>query len=144
MDSNFLLKKGIHPIRSKKGYVIDYALTIGDRASLIPCKNERTYGILMTIDDDDVQTLYAEASVVDYLPEEVMVHTFTNETIKAICYNLPLKSITAGTNTLYARSLFQLVKALEFPSDYSEKIKRIAETTTEFNNEKDTNSSHIT
>lgn len=130
MDINFLLKKGIHPIQSKKGYVIDYALTIGDRASLIPCKSERSYGILMTIDDNAVQNLYAETSVVDYIPEEVTVHTFTNETIKAICYNLPLKLIT-GTNPSYARELYRLSTTLDFPKDYSEKIRRIAETETD-------------
>ncbi|MEZ5002224.1 MAG: gamma-glutamylcyclotransferase family protein [Chitinophagales bacterium] len=130
MDINLLLKKGTHPIQCKKGYVNDYALTIGDRASLTPCKNERTYGILMTIDDNDVQTLYVEASVADYLPEEVLVHTFPNETIKAICYNLPPKLIT-GTNPSYARELYRLSTTLDFPKDYSEKIRRIAEKETD-------------
>ncbi len=128
MDSAVLQKNGIKPSNPRKGHLDDYALKIGNRASLFPYKNERSYGIVMTIDKDALYKLYAEASVADYIPEEVNIITETNEIITALCYNLPLESLT-GTNTSYAISLHKLAKQLDFPEDYLEKIKNMTKTT---------------
>ncbi|MEM7086744.1 MAG: gamma-glutamylcyclotransferase family protein [Bacteroidota bacterium] len=124
MDRSILLKNGIEPSNLRRGYLNDYALKIGDRASLIPSKNEKSYGIVMNIDKDTIHGLYAEASVADYIPEEVNIITDTNESITATCYNLPAKSLT-GTNKLYAKSLYKLAKKEGFPKDYLEKIKKM-------------------
>ena len=128
MDVTILLKNGIKPSNLRRGYLNDYALKIGNRASLIPGKNEKSYGIVMTIDNDAIHNLYAEASVADYIPEEVSIITSTNDSIAATCYNLPSKSIT-GTNVLYAASLYKLAKQEGFPDDYLEKIKKMTKTT---------------
>ena len=128
MDVTILLKNGIKPSNPRRGYLNDYALKIGNRASLIPCKNEKSYGIVMTIDKDAINNLYAEASVADYIPEEVNIITNTNDSITATCYNLPSESLT-GTNVLYAISLYKLAKREGFPDDYLDKIKKMAKTT---------------
>ena len=127
MDRTILLKNGINPSNPRKGYLNDYALKIGNRASLIPCKNEKSYGIVMTVDKDAIDTLYAEASVADYIPEEVTIITNTGNYIPAICYNLPSELLT-GTNEFYAISLYKLAKKEGFPDDYLEKIKKMAPT----------------
>jgi len=44
MDVTILLKNGIKPSNPRRGYLNDYALKIGNRASLNPCKNEKSYG----------------------------------------------------------------------------------------------------
>ena len=126
MDTGFLKNNGINPSNLRKGYLDDYALKIGNRASLIPCENERSYGIVMTVDDAAIHSLYAEASVADYVPEEVIIVTNANEFIEAICYNLPADTLT-GTNEMYALSLYELARKEGFPEDYLEKIKRMAE-----------------
>lgn len=128
MDSNVLRKNGVKPSNLRKGYLDDYALKIGNRASLVPAKNERSYGIVMTIEKDALRKLYAQPSVADYIPEGVSIVTETNNTIPALCYNLPMESLT-GTNTSYATSLHALAKQLGFPKDYLEKIKKMAKTT---------------
>ncbi|MEP1033581.1 gamma-glutamylcyclotransferase [Ekhidna sp.] len=125
MDEVILVKNGIKATNPRKGYLNGYALKIGNRASLIPSKNEKAYGIVMTIDADKIQDLYAEASVSDYIPEEVTIILKGNETIKAMCYNLPPTSLT-GTNTAYAQSLYALAKQLDFPEDYLTEIKQAA------------------
>ena len=127
MDVNVLLQHGINPTNPRRGHLKNYALKIGNRASLIPCKDEMSYGIVMTIDDEALHSLYAEASVADYIPEEVKVMLTSNESVTAICYNLPVESLT-GTNASYARSLYALAKQEGFPSDYLEKIKMMAVT----------------
>lgn len=126
MDTSILIKNGLKPTNPRKGYLEDYELKIGTRASLLPCKGAKSYGILMTVDDDEVQKLYAEPSVADYIPEEVTIITFTNERVVAICYNLPIKSLT-GTNVTYAESLYQLAKKERFPDDYLNHIRKMAE-----------------
>lgn len=128
MDRAILLKNGIKPSNPRKGYLNDYALKIGNRASLIPCKNERSYGIVMTIDDEAIHNLYAEPSVADYIPEEVNIITGTNDSVTATCYNLPSESL-AGTNESYVMSLHKLAKQEGFPDDYLEKIKKMTKAT---------------
>ena len=125
MDDTILLKNGIKPSNPRRGCLNDYALKIGNRASLIPCKNEKSYGIVMTIDNEAIDNLYAEASVADYIPEEVNVVINKNHSITATCFNLPLESLT-GTNESYAISLYKLAKQKGFPNDYLEKILKIS------------------
>ena len=118
------MKNGIEPINPRKGFLNDYALKIGNRASLVPSKNEKSYGVVMTCDTEVIQKLYAEESVSDYIPEEVDVVIANGTSVKAICYNLPLESLT-GTNVSYALSLHALAKQIGFPENYLVKIKKM-------------------
>jgi Gamma-glutamyl cyclotransferase, AIG2-like len=123
MDKNILVKNGISATNPRKGYLNNYTLKIGNRASLIPSENDKAYGIIMTVNDDEVVRLYAEKSVADYIPENVTVVTETNEHLIATCYNLPPELLT-GTNVLYAKSLYELAKKLSFPEEYLNKIRK--------------------
>lgn len=125
MDTNILEKNGIQPSNERRGYLNDYTLKIGNRASLIPCKHERAYGLVMTVDKAAILELYAEASVADYIAEEVNIVVDGDETLKAICYNLPVEAMT-GTNASYAQSLYALAKKLDFPESYLRKIEEMA------------------
>ncbi|MEP1096047.1 MAG: gamma-glutamylcyclotransferase [Cyclobacteriaceae bacterium] len=122
MDVDILLKNGIKPSNPRKGILDDYALKIGNRASLVPCQNEKSYGIVMTVDTNAIHNLYAETSVADYVPEEVNIIINTNDAITATCYNLPSELLTE-TNGSYAIALHKLAKKEGFPDDYLEKIK---------------------
>lgn len=121
MDEDILMKNGINASNPRKGYLNDYTLKIGNRASLIPCENEKAYGIVMEVNDEEIIKLYAERSVADYIQEKVAVVTETNEHLTATCYNLPLELLT-GTNDAYAKSLYELAKRLNFPKEYLDKI----------------------
>lgn len=123
MDVDILASNGVFPTRQDIGYLQDYTLKIGNRASLIPSKDTRAYGVLMTVDSDKMHDLYAEPSVADYIPEEITVVLNTGETLAGICYNLPAELLT-GTNTSYAKSLYKLAKKIGLPIDYQQTIKR--------------------
>ena len=71
--------------RTRKGYLNDYTLKIGNRASLIPHKNEKSFRIVVTVNNGAIHNLYAETSVVDYIPEEVDIIVNKHDSIKAIC-----------------------------------------------------------
>ncbi|MDN5204533.1 hypothetical protein QQ008_24285 [Fulvivirgaceae bacterium BMA10] len=123
MDKDILTKNGINPSNPRKGYLDNYTLKIGNRASLVQCKNEKAYGIIMEVNDEEIIKLYAEKSVSDYIPEKVEIVTESNERLIATCYNLPLELLTR-TNELYAKSLYELAKKLNFPKEYLDKISK--------------------
>lgn len=127
MDRDILSKNGIHPTNPRKGHLNDYTLKIGARASLIPCKEEKAYGVVMEVGEDELTKLYAEESVADYVPEPVEITTESNEHVMATCYNLPLE-LLSGTNPEYARSLYKLAKKLGFPDTYLKRIEKMMNT----------------
>lgn len=124
MDIHILSQQGVKASHPRKAYLDNYSLKIGNRASLIPSKGEKAYGIVMSLEKPAVLKLYAEASVADYLPEEVSITLETKESIPAICYNLPPESMR-GTNEPYARSLYALAQKLGLPQDYLKKIEKM-------------------
>lgn len=122
MDESLLSAKGITPSTRAIGYVENFRLRIGERATLLPEPDGRAYGVFMTIAEREAQALYSEPSVVDYTSESVNV-TLTNGAIEqALCYNLPASKL-AGTNATYAESLHALAGRLGFPQDYLDHIR---------------------
>lgn len=122
MDESILAKNGVAPRNPRKGYLNDYTLKIGNRASLVPLEGEKAYGIVMRVEEEQLVKLYAEPSVSDYIPEEVQVVVEGEDSVSAMCYNLPESALT-GTNTSYAKSLHELAKSIGFPASYLWKIE---------------------
>jgi len=123
MDENLLAQSGIKPPSASVGYLNQYALHIGERATLVPRANSQAYGILMTITPSEAAQLYAEDSVTDYVPETVTVNLLDGTKTEAICYNLP-KDKTQGTNKDYAKSLLALASEIGFPETYLAQIRQ--------------------
>lgn len=123
MDETLLHTKGVRPVNMGKGQLAGYALTIGDRASLMPDAKRTAYGILMEISSAEARALYAEDSVADYGPEKVVVLDKAGQQQEAICYNLPQEKLI-GHNSAYATKLLSLAQRLNFPDDYLDQIKK--------------------
>ncbi len=124
MDSDILKKSGVHPRNLRTAYLENYELIIGERASLIPREDERAYGILMELENEEIDVLYSEPSVADYKPEKVEVIVESGIIVSANCYNLPKEAIS-GTNKEYARKLLELATRLGFPKEYLIRIKEM-------------------
>ena len=125
MDEDLLAGKGVTPSFSASGFVDDFALRIGDRATLVPENGGRAYGLVMTVTAQETAELYAEKSVADYVAEPVIVELEDGKTVEAACYNLPEDQI-AGTNQQYAADLLHLATKLGFPSSYLASIEKFA------------------
>ena len=123
MDEDLLVSRGIEPGSVSTGFVDDYELLIGKRATLARRVGSRVYGLMMEIARGEVTDLYAEDSVADYIPEPVVVVLTDGSTAKASCYNLPADKVT-GTNRDYAKSLLDLATRLGFPASYLDQISR--------------------
>ena len=79
----------------------------------------------MDITAAEAASLYAEASVVDYLPETVTVRLLDGSQLEATCYNLPIDKVS-GANRDYAASLLAVAARLGFPEAYLEQISKAA------------------
>jgi hypothetical protein len=122
MDQFLLASKGIEPSYAVIGYVDGYRLRLGARATLVPEKGSRAYGVLMTVGREEVRELYSDETVADYIPESVAVTVSRGATEAAICYNLHPNKLS-GTNSAYAESLLLLAARLGFPEEYLNTIR---------------------
>lgn len=126
MDEKLLATKGIRPGEVNSGFVDDFSLRIGERATLVRRPGSRAYGLVMDIARDDAQNLYADESVADYAPETVVVELRGGAKVEATCYNLAVEKVT-GANREYARSLLELATRIGFPDSYLEQIRQARE-----------------
>jgi hypothetical protein len=123
MDQDLLVEKGLNPSNPRKGYVAGMGLRIGRRATLVHAQEERAYGIVMQLSEDESTALYSEESVSDYIPEQVVVTLNNGDRLSATCYNLP-GHLLSGSNLAYAKSLVQVAIKCGLPQDYIDVIKQ--------------------
>lgn len=122
MDKAVLAEQGIAPSGAAIGYLDGYELRIGERATLLRSTGARAYGVVMNITIDEVQNLYSQSNVADYVSEPVTVELPDESKVEAVCYNLPGDKII-GTNQKYAESLLEVAISLGFPESYLDKIR---------------------
>ena len=125
MDEALLAKKGITPSNAEVGYVDEFALRIGERATLVRSAGARSYGIMMNISSDQAKELYSDKSVADYVPESVIVELLGGGNAEAKCYNLPVDKV-AGTNKIYAEALFEVASKRGLPESYLVELREAA------------------
>ncbi len=122
MDEAVLREKGINPVNRRLASVDNFSLVIGARATLVPTKAERVYGVLYWLTHGEVDALYAEPSVRDYRPEAVLVKLADGERAPALCFNLPTPP-PEKRNPLYAAKLKELAARIGLPQDYVSRIQ---------------------
>ncbi len=121
MDKALLEGKGFKPVNPRSAYVENFQLRIGKRASLVRKDGFRAYGILMNLSSADVEKLYSDSSVADYLPEPIVCELLTGGTDNGLVYNLS-ESKLEGKNTKYAKMLVEVLTDKEFPNSYVKEV----------------------
>jgi hypothetical protein len=101
-------------------------LHIGERATLLPAEDSRSYGVVMEVTEEQADGLYSDKSVCDYVAEPVVVRLPNDRHVAAVCYNLPAEKLS-GTNPRYAAELLALTTRLGMPESYLERIRSAAE-----------------
>jgi hypothetical protein len=122
MDPVVLQAKGISAPSRQLGVVRDWALRIGQRATLVPAPGGSVHGVLMSLPLPDLDRLYAEASVQMYRPVAVLVERTDNRAIPAVTYVLPEPPSRQERNPEYAAKLRALAERLGLPANYTESI----------------------
>ncbi len=128
MDRSLHTEKGLHPKTVGPAVLSGYRIHIGERATLLPSRSSRAYGIVMELSDPEARALYSEPSVREYKRERVQVELLaSNAVVEAYCYNLPRELGLAGANPAYANELARLVEALHFDLAYAQEIAAFGE-----------------
>lgn len=125
MDQDLLAGKGVSARNAAVGFVDGYRLRIGERATLQRHAGARAYGVMMEVPATELENLYSEASVADYVPETVIVELMDGGQSPARCYNLPGDRIS-GANKRYAEALLKLATQLGLPGSYISQIRQAA------------------
>ena len=126
MDEALLREKGMSPSKPLLAFVDGFGLRIGERATLIKSDDERAYGLIMSLSDQELSILYGDESVADYIPENITAITENKELVNVISYNLPLEKLS-GQNMQYAESLAIVAKKVGLPAEYISEIQHWAD-----------------
>jgi len=131
MDAELLRGQGVTPEVSRPAYVEHFALRLGRRATLIPLKEARAYGMLMALSHGELQRLYSGAGLEQYRPEEVLARTLGEaKPVPALCYNLPEAPPASERSAEYAARLQGVLRKLGFPEAYITSLQEGIDMTT--------------
>jgi hypothetical protein len=123
MDKDLLIAKGLHPSNSRIAYVMGYGLRIGDRATLENSASERAFGSIMQLHNEELELLYSEKSVADYIPEEITAIDDEGHSLDVISYILPMENVS-GSNSKYAKALSLAARKIGLPIEYVAEIEK--------------------
>jgi len=123
MDTQVLRQAGTNPSNFRRAYVADFALRIGQRATLVPSPGDRAYGMLISLTHAELKRLYSAPGLEVYRPEAVLAHPYEGEAIPALCYNLVQAPEPHERNPEYAMRLRNVLENLGFPAEYIETVK---------------------
>lgn len=122
MDQHLLRQKGLDPIDFKLASVAGYGLRIGERATLEISKNEEVFGSIVKLSAEELEQLYGEQSVADYIPIPLTAADMEGNRTEAISYILPME-LLSGHNPEYARALLLAAGKIGLPDTYLKTIE---------------------
>jgi Gamma-glutamyl cyclotransferase, AIG2-like len=118
MDREVLHEAGVAPINPRRAYVDEFALHIGQRATLVPSVGRRVYGMLFALTHSELDRLYAAPGLEKYRPEAVLAHPLDGTPTPALCFNLREAPPPHERNPEYAARLQRVLSKLDFPTEY--------------------------
>jgi len=116
MDVDVLRESKVAPSNPRRAYVADFALRIGQRATLLPAAGARAYGMLIALTHRELERLYTAPGLEQYRPEAVLAQTLGGTLVPALCYNL--REAAHERNPDYATRLQGVLSKLNFPPEY--------------------------
>ncbi len=118
MDIDVLRGSGVGPVSASRAYVDDFALRIGNRATLVPSPGARAYGMLIALTHSELDRLYGAPGLELYRPEAVLARCLDGGSVPALCYNLVEPPGAHERNPTYAVRLQETLRRLGFPGEY--------------------------
>ena len=123
MDADLLRGKGVVPLNPRPASLDGFGLRIGKRATLVPSRQESSYGMVMGLTHEELKTLYSGPGLELYRPEAVPCTALSGEPVCALCYNLPGAPAPEELNEEYAGQLRSVLAKLGFPAEYVERVR---------------------
>jgi hypothetical protein len=118
MDVEVLRQSGAKPGNPRRAYVAEFALRIGERATLVPSPGARAYGMLIVMTHLELEQLYKAPGLEHYRPEAVLAQTIDGGAVPALCFNLLQAPEWHERNPEYVLRLKSVLTKLGFPEDY--------------------------
>lgn len=118
MDREVLHEAGVAPMNPRRAYVDDFALRIGQRATMVPSVGNRVYGMLFSLSHSELDRLYGAPGLEHYRPEAVVARPLEGAPAPALCFNLREGPPPQERNPEYAARLQRVLRELDFPTDY--------------------------
>ena len=118
MDLDVLREAGVTPVNPRRAYVDDFALRIGQRATLLPSAGARAYGMLFAVTRSELDRLYSAPGLEHYRPEAVLAQCLEGTPAPALCYTLREAPTPDERNPEYAARLQRVLGKLDFPREY--------------------------
>lgn len=118
MDRGVLHEAGVAPMNPRRAYVDDFALRIGQRATLVPSVGGRVYGMLFALTHSELDRLYGAPGLEHYRPEAVIAQPLEGAPVPALCFNLREGPPPHERNAEYAARLQRVLSELGFPTEY--------------------------
>jgi hypothetical protein len=88
MDESVLRAKGVEARAARRAVVRDYQLKIGQRAMLVRQPSSQAYGMVYTLTDDEIDSLYNEPGLEMYHPEVVVATFEDGSSSEVITFNV--------------------------------------------------------
>ena len=120
MDAHVVEAKGARATGSRQGFVRDWSLRIGQRATIVPALGEVVHGVVMVMELPELDRLYRDVSVQMYRPVAVLVEGAASGA--ALAYVLPEPPAPEERNPEYAAKLRALAERLGLPGHYIRSI----------------------
>ena len=122
MDVELLRQSGAKPSNVRRAYVADFALRIGQRATLVPSSGARAYGMVIALTHAELERLYGAPGLELYRPEAVVAQLLDGGAVPALCYNLVEAPEPHERNPEYAKRLRSVLAKLGFPVEYVDSV----------------------
>jgi hypothetical protein len=100
MDVALLRNSGVRPVNPRRAYLDDFALRIGNRATLVPSAGARAYGMVIALTHSELKHLYGAPGLDQYRPEAVLPRLMDGVAVPALCYNLLVELMRETSITL--------------------------------------------
>jgi hypothetical protein len=118
MDVDILRGAAVEPVNPRRAYVDNFALRIGQRATLLPSAGGRAYGMVFALTHSELERLYTAPGLEHYRPEAVLAQCLEGTVVPALCYNLREAPRPDERNPEYATRLQRALRKLDCPQDY--------------------------
>ena len=119
MDEDILKSKGVEPRNKRKALANGYELRLGNMATLLRVENAKAYGMVYSLTHEEIDILYKNSGLTQYVNEALMVELEDNSSIVTLCSVLLDEPKADERNDEYYQKLVTCMKkyGLEIPKN---------------------------
>lgn len=115
MDPDILERLDVIPNNPRIGYIENYELRIGNKATMLRSFGKRVQGVVYSLSHADIAKLYWGAGLNEYAAE-ALVANVGNKIIPVLCCNLIVPPESSESNAEYQEKLKACMKKLGLES----------------------------